>query len=281
MNKTSASIGKIGLLTATSLVVANMIGTGVFTSLGFQVADMPSVFPLLSLWVVGGIISLCGALTYGELGAALPRSGGEYHLLTTIFHPMLGYLSGWISATLGFAAPTALAAIALGKYTEVVFPEVPGTHLAALVVVLSSIIHSTTISIGSAFQNIFTIVKVLLIVLFIGTGFFVLDPQPISIWPQAGDFQLITSGSFAVSLIYVSYAYTGWNVAIYIVGEIKQPFRNLPRSLFLGTLLVLILYVLLNFVFLYTVPMQDLAGVVEVGFLSAIGIRKIADDGHR
>ena len=112
----------------------------------------------------------------------------------------------------------------------------------------------------------------LLIVLFIGTGFFVLDPQPISVWPKAGDFQLITSGSFAVSLIYVSYAYTGWNVAIYIVGEIKQPFKNLPRSLFIGTLLVLILYVLLNYVFLYTVPMQNLAGVVEVGFLSAIGI---------
>ncbi len=272
MNSSPSALHKIGLLTAVSLVVANMIGTGVFTSLGFQVADIPSVFPLLALWIVGGIISLCGALTYGELGAALPRSGGEYHLLSTIFHPMLGYLSGWISATLGFAAPTALAAIALGKYTEVVFPEVPGTHLAAAVVVVSSIIHSTTIKIGSAFQNIFTIVKVLLIVLFIGTGFFVLDPQPISVWPKAGDFQLITSGSFAVSLIYVSYAYTGWNVAIYIVGEIKQPFKNLPRSLFIGTLLVLILYVLLNYVFLYTVPMQNLAGVVEVGFLSAIGI---------
>ena len=249
-----------------------MIGTGVFTSLGFQVSDIPSVFPLLLLWIVGGVISLCGALTYGELGAALPRSGGEYHLLSTIFHPMLGYLSGWISATLGFAAPTALAAIALGKYTEVVFPEVPGTHLAAAVVIVSSIIHCSTIRIGSTFQNIFTIVKVLLIVLFIGAGFLVLDPQPISKWPQPGDFSLITSGSFAVALIYVSYAYTGWNVAIYIVGEIKDPFKNLPRSLFVGTALVLILYVLLNFVFLYTVPMHELDGVVEVGSLSAIGI---------
>jgi len=246
-----------------------MVGTGVFTSLGFQVAEIPSVFPLIFLWIVGGIIALCGALTYGELGAAMPRSGGEYHLLSKIYNPIIGFMSGWVSATLGFAAPTALAAIALGKYSEVVFPSLNGTHLAAMVVVAITIIHCYSVRIGSWFQDSSTFIKVFLILIFISAALFIPTPQEISVLPKWSDIQLITSPSFAVSLIYVSYAYTGWNAAIYIVGEIKNPSRNLPRSLFSGTAIVLILYVLLNYVFLYTVPMTELAGKVEIGFLSA------------
>src|SRR4051812_29044499 len=112
----------IGLYTATSLVIANMVGTGVFTSLGFQVLGIHSVFALMLLWIVGGIAAACGALAYGELGASMPRSGGEYHYLSTIFHPLVGFLSGWVSATVGFAAPVALAAMALGDYASRVFP---------------------------------------------------------------------------------------------------------------------------------------------------------------
>lgn len=268
----STSVVKIGLFTAVSLVIANQIGTGVFTSLGFQVATIPSVFPLLMLWVVGGVIALCGALSYGELGAALPRSGGEYHLLSTIYHPILGYLSGWVSAVLGFAAPTALAAIALSKYTQAVFPEVPGDHLAALVVVAISLIHINSLRWGSLFQDVFTTIKVVLIIFFIGAVFWVDQPEPIMVVPKWEDWQLIASPHFAVALIYVSYAYTGWNAAIYIVDEIKSPLKNLPKALFIGTLTVLILYVLVNFVFLYTVPMSDLSGVVEVAFPSAVAI---------
>ncbi|WP_233992878.1 amino acid permease [Salinibacter altiplanensis] len=115
---------KVGLLTAASLVVANMVGTGIFTSVGFQVEYLDSPFALLMLWAVGGVISLCGALTYGELGAALPRSGGEYHLISELYHPSLGFIAGWISATLGFAGPTALAA-AFGDCTTAVFPSRP------------------------------------------------------------------------------------------------------------------------------------------------------------
>lgn len=249
-----------------------MVGTGIFTSLGFQVAELPVVFPLIFLWVVGGIIALCGALTYGELGAAMPRSGGEYHLLSKIYHPIIGFISGWVSVTLGFAAPTALAAIALGKYTEVVFPSIDGTHLAAMVVVVISIIHSYSVRLGSLFQNTSTFLKVLLILIFVVAAVFIPAPQNISVLPKWSDIQLIVSPSFAVSLIYVSYAYTGWNAAVYIAGEIKDPGKNLPRSLFTGAAIVLLLYVLLNYVFLYTVPMSDLAGKVEIGFLSAINI---------
>jgi len=269
LKETSVTITKIGLTTATSLVIANMVGTGVFTSLGFQVAELPSVFPLMLLWVVGGVIALCGALSYGELGAALPRSGGEYHLLSEIYHPMIGFMSGWVSATLGFAAPTALAAIALGKYTQAVFPTIDGTHLAAGVVVVITLIHCYSVRIGSWFQDSSTFIKVFLILVFIGAAIFIPSPQVISTLPKWSDLKLIASPSFAVSLIYVSYAYTGWNAAIYIVDEIKDPAKNLPKSLFAGTLVVLVLYVLLNYVFLYTVPMPELAGKVEIGFLSA------------
>ena len=263
---------RIGFITAASLVVANMIGTGIFTSLGFQVEYVDSVFALLMLWVVGGGLALCGALAYGELGAALPRSGGEYHLLSRIYHPSLGFLAGWISATLGFAGPIALAAIAFGEYTTAVFPSLSAQHLAAGIVVVSSIIHGVSVKLGSQFQNLFTGLKVLLIVLFIGAAVGVDAPQPISVLPTwEGLGQMITPG-FAVSLVFVSYAYTGWNAAIYIVGEIKNPNKNLPRSLLLGTLLVMVLYVLLNFVFLYTVPMGELAGRVEVGYVSGLAV---------
>ncbi|MCZ6899711.1 MAG: amino acid permease [Bacteroidetes bacterium] len=268
MNNKTNGLVQIGLVTASSLVIASMIGTGVFTSLGFQVVDIKSIFPLLMLWIVGGIIALCGALTYSELGAMLPRSGGEYNLLSKIYHPSLGFLAGWVSATVGFAGPAALAAMALGSYLKTVFPGLPADHTAAVAVILFSLIHGSSLDIGSLFQNFFTLLKVALILVFLGAAFFVEIPQDITILPQSGDWELLTSPYFAVSLVYVSYAYTGWNASIYIVGEIKNPRMTLARSLLLGTMIVMVLYILLNFVFLYTVPLDALSGQVEVGFLS-------------
>jgi len=259
---------KVGLITASSLVIAAMIGTGVFTSLGFQVEIIKSVFPLLMLWIVGGVIALCGAVTYAELGAVLPRSGGEYHILSRIYHPALGFLAGWVSATVGFAAPAALAAMALASYLSRVFPELPQNHVAALSVLLFALIHGYSVRVGSFFQNFFTILKILLILVFIIAAFSLENHQPITVLPKTGDWRALFSGAFAVSLVYVSYAYTGWNSSIYIVDEIKRPRFNLPRSLLLGTFIVMVLYVLLNFVFLYTVPMQVLEGEIEIGFLS-------------
>ncbi|UZR92635.1 APC family permease [Chondrinema litorale] len=263
---------KISLYTATSIVVANMIGTGVFTSLGYQVIDIKSVFPLLILWVVGGITALCGALTYGELAASLPRSGGEYNFLREIYHPSIGFVSGWVSATVGFAAPTALAAMALGKYAESVLPQLNATYLAAIVVIGLTILHASNKNFGSKFQNLFTTVKVILIFLFIGAGFFIEIPQSITILPQPGDFEILLSPAFAISLIYVSYAYTGWNAAAYITSEMENPKKNVPLALFQGTLLVMVLYVLLNFIFLYTASMSSLEGQIEIGYISAIQV---------
>jgi APA family basic amino acid/polyamine antiporter len=264
--------GSLGVPTATAVVIAAMVGSGVFTTLGFQVAEIRSTFAVMMVWLVGGVIALCGALTYGELGAALPRSGGEYHLLRRVYTPVLGFLSGWVSATVGFAGPAALAAMALASYTATFIPGIAENHLAAGVVLGFSLIHASSLQVGTTFQNLLTVLKVCLILVFVGTAFTVDQVPGITLWPQMGDVGLITGPAFAVALIFVSYAYTGWNAAIYVAGEIKQPSRTLPRSLLLGTLAVTALYVLLNYVFLRTVPMDELAGQIEVGFLAGVQI---------
>ena len=255
---------------ATAVVVANMIGTGVFTSLGFQLLDLQSTFPLLLLWVVGGAAAFCGAVSYAELGAAIPRSGGEYTFLSRIYHPVVGLVSGWISATIGFAAPTALAAITFGTYLSSVFPTLSPTWLGAGLVVALTGVHATTYRSSSLFQRSFTTVKVVLIVAFCVAAVVLADPpQPVSLLPAAGDGALVFSGAFAVSLIYVSYAYTGWNAATYLTGEVTNPQRTLPRVLGGGTLLVTVLYVGLNYAFLRAAPMEAMEGKIEVGYVAA------------
>jgi basic amino acid/polyamine antiporter, APA family len=268
---------KIKVYTATLIVIASMIGTGVFTSLGFQLMGVHSVFGILMLWLVGGVIALCGAFSYGELASTMPRSGGEYYYLSRIFHPLAGFLSGWVSATVAFAAPTALAAMALGTYVNKVFPTSDPKLLAISVIIIVTFVHSFNLRQSSRFQNIFTILEIILIIFFIIAGFTISTSQPISVIPLQSSiadsgWQSIFSSSFAVSLIYVSYAYSGWNTATYMASDIENPGRNVPKSLFYGTIIVMILYVLLNYVFLYSSPMTEMKGQVEVGLISAIHI---------
>jgi len=259
-----------GTHAAAAVVVANMIGTGVFTSLGFQLLDLRSTFPLLLLWVVGGAAAFCGAVSYAELGAAIPRSGGEYAFLSRIYHPAVGLVSGWISATIGFAAPAALAAITFGTYLSSVLPSLSPAWLGAGLVVALAGVHATTYRNSSLFQRSFTTAKVVLILAFCASAVVLADPsQPVSLLPAAGDGALVFSGSFAVSLIYVSYAYTGWNAATYLTGEVSDPQRTLPRVLAGGTLLVTVLYVGLNYAFLRAAPMEAMEGRIEVGYVAA------------
>ena len=262
----------ISLITATAVVVANMIGTGVFTSLGFQVGSLPSGFVLLMLWVVGGICAFCGAVCYGELAAALPRSGGEYHFLSKIFHPAVGFLSGWLSVTVGFAAPIALAAMAFGKYFAGIFPTAPATTWSLVMVWIVTLIHVGGVHVAAGFQNTATWLKVLLVLVFIGAGFWYGTAQPVQFMPVPGDLNLIGSTPFAVSLVYVMYAYAGWNAATYIVGDIRNPQKNVPLAIALGTLLVAGLYIALNAVFLYVAPMSELKGQLDVGHIAAVRI---------
>ncbi|MCY3704436.1 MAG: amino acid permease [Gammaproteobacteria bacterium] len=262
-----------GFHAAAAVVVANMIGTGVFTSLGFQLETIQSTFPLLLLWVVGGVAAFCGAITYAELGAALRRSGGEYTFLGRIYHPAAGFVSGWISATVGFAAPTALAAITFGTYLASVFPALSPTWLAAGLVAAAAWVHSATYGASSFFQRSFTTVKVILIAAFCAAALAMVEaPEPVALLPSAGDAQLVFGGAFAVSLIYVSYAYTGWNAATYLTGELENPGRTLPGVLAGGTLLVMVLYLALNYTFLRAAPMAELEGRLEVGHIAAMHI---------
>src|SRR6266702_2888140 len=258
----------IGFVTASSIVIANIIGTGIFTSLGFQVSEIQSGFALLMLWIVGGIAALCGALCYGELSAALPRSGGEYHFLSQIYHPALGFMAGFVSATVGFAAPIALAAMAFGKYFVGVFGIGSPVLLSFVVVWMVTAFHLGNLQVGSAFQNLSTLVKLLLVGALIAAGFFVRPKQPIDFLPASGDTMSIFGAPFAVALVYVMYSYSGWNAAAYITGEIKQPAKNVPRSLLAGTGLVIVIYVLLNAVFLATTPAQELKGQLEVALIA-------------
>ena len=267
-------MNKFHYWTVIAVVIANMVGTGVFTSLGFQLLDLRSGFALLMLWAVGGIAAVCGAMTYAELGAALPRSGGEYNFLARIFHPAAGFVSGWVSATIGFAGPTALAAMTFAAYATSVFPAASGEWsrklLAAGLVVLLTAVHASNRRNSGGLQVLFTIVKVGVIVAFCVAALVVADhPQPVRFLPSPGDGALLASGAFAVSLIYVSYAYTGWNAATYLSSELEDPQRTLPRILMIGTLVVMLLYLALNYVFLSVAPMDSMVGKVEVGYIAA------------
>src|SRR5271166_1179047 len=257
----------VSMLTATAIVVADMVGVGVFTSLGFQVQAISSGFSLLLLWVVGGV-ALCGVFSYGELAAMFPRSSGEYNFLRQSFHPALGFLAGWLSATVGFAAPVALAAMAFGQYGKAILPGAPPLVLGICVVWIVSLVGLRGIRQSSAFQMAWTVLKVTLILAFLVGGFMLGTPQPISFAPSSADLSQVVSASFAISLVFVMYSYSGWNAATYIVGEMHDPQRSLPRSLLVGTSIVIVLYVAINALFLYSTPINQLAGQLDIAVIA-------------
>ena len=255
---------------AFAIVVANMVGTGVFTSLGFQLLSLSDTRLILLLWAVGGLCALCGALCYAELGVRHPESGGEYHFLSVLVHPYAGFVSGLVSATVGFAAPVALAALTFGNYLKAgglpLEPRVTATGLIALLVLL----HARTRRDSASGQVWLTALKLALIALFIVLALVntpaysqqLFTGQPIP-WSEA-----LTSEA-AIALIYVTYAYSGWNAATYILGELDNPARHLPWVLAGGCGLVALLYVALNGVFLAAAPVDELRGEVEIAYIVA------------
>jgi APA family basic amino acid/polyamine antiporter len=268
-------VKKYSLNTATAVVIANMIGTGVFTSLGFQLLDIHDFGTIVLLWVVGGIIALCGGFAYSELGAAMPQSGGEYNFLSKIFHPSVGFLSGWVSSTIGFAAPIALSAMTLGKYFGTVVPSLNPVAVGVFVILGATVIHSLSHKVGGGFQTLATSLKVLLIAVFIVMGFFGPAAEHPTFMPVAASWKSMISSPFAIGLVYVSFAYSGWNASSYIAGEVNEPKKNIPLSILTGTIIVTALYVLLNIVFLRTAPVNELTvdthtfAPREVAFISA------------
>jgi basic amino acid/polyamine antiporter, APA family len=265
---------RISLATATAIVVACMVGTGVFTSLGFQIGGMPSGFPILLLWAVGGVVALCGAFSYAELTAMMPRSGGEYHLVGRAYHPLVGFLAGWVSITAGFSAPIAITAMAFGKYMNDLWPGIDARFAGFGVVALLTMLQLGGVRFIAKFHFGLTVMRVLLIVAFVAGAIF-LGTHPLS-WnvlaPKSGDMKHVLSSPFANSLFYVMYAYSGWNGAVYVAGEMKNPQRNLPLALLFGTLGVMALYLALNAVFLAGGDWNAMRNQEDVGLIAARGI---------
>ncbi len=245
------------------MVVANMIGTGVFTTSGFLLGDLKSPSLVLLVWILGGAIALLGALCYGALSRRIPESGGEYLFLSRTLHPSLGYVAGWISLLVGFSAPLAAAAFAFGQYaspwTGTFDPQLSGSVL----LIVFCLLHAFDVASGAWVQNLTVIVKVALI-----AGFIIFGATALPDLPSATDTQ-VPIATVAVSLVWVMFSYSGWNAAIYIGGEVRNPEVNLPRALWIGTLLVMLLYVALNAVFVFSAPASQLAGKLEVGRIAA------------
>jgi APA family basic amino acid/polyamine antiporter len=245
---------------AISLVVASMVGTGIFTTTGFLAARLPGPAWVFGAWLAGGVLALCGATVYAELGAMLPRAGGEYVYLSRGLSPAFGFLSGWVSLWVGFAAPIALSAEAFGSYLQSVFPGVSAKVAGALLLSAMTALHMADVRWGSRVQVATTALKL--------TGLVVLVAAGLTMGHGSWERVFVAhdtprAGVFAVALVMVSFAYQGWNAAAYVAGEIEDPARNVPFAILGGTVLVMGLYLALNVVFFYAVPASVLAAAPE------------------
>ena len=269
MSDRNGGARRIGLVSAAALVIGNMIGVGVFTTSGFALADLGRREWVLLAWLVGGLLAMCGALSYGALARRIPESGGEYTFLSQTVHPLAGFVAGWISLLAGFTAPIAAAALGLQVYlvgsgNDGVRPEWIGT--GAILVV--GLMHGLRLREGVILQNLAVGLKLLAIAVLVAFGAARIPVQNLE--PNgSGSFEL---GAFAVTLVWISFAYSGWNATVYVAGEVRDPDRNLYRSLILGTLIVTLVYLALNAVFLYGAPVSALAGKAEVGAIAAEAI---------
>jgi APA family basic amino acid/polyamine antiporter len=252
---------------ARALVVSSMIGTGVFTTAGLMLDSLRSPLAVLAAWLVGGLLALAGAAVYAELGAMMPRAGGEYVYLSRAFHPALGFVSGFVALFVGFSAPAAAGALAFGRYLHAVAPAVPERGAAFVLLAAVTALHAREVRRGGAIQAALTGTIVVVIVVFVGAA---LTTGNLA-WPRLTAAAATTpgAGTFAVALVYASYAYFGWNAAGYVAGEVREPDRTLPRALLGGAAIVTLLYLALNAVFLASAPADALAGRVEVGDVAA------------
>lgn len=264
-SKSHPSLG-FGVATATFVVVSSMVGTGVLTTSGYTVANVQSHAVALGLWLFGGLAAVCGALTLAELAAALPRSGGEYAILRVAYGPMAGFLAGWTSFLLGFAAPIAASASASAGYLLEPWPHpgwlepVLGTLLIAACALAHALGRKGTVGL-QGFASVFTVgLLAAYAVAGLATGF--PNRANLADW---GQFDADRWPSAVAALIYVSYAYTGWNGAAYVAGEVRSPGRNLPRAILQGTGLVLALYLALNLAYALAIPSREIVDLAQAG----------------
>jgi len=275
---------KLGIFPVINIVVANIIGAGIFTTTGYLMGFLGNPVIMLSLWLTGGLIALCGALSFGELGAAFPEAGGEYTFISKLFHPLLGFLSGWLSLIVGFSAPIAAAAIGFSSYFIWAFPwmqewllpemflstEMFSRLLAILVILAFSLIHSRGVILGARVQNGLTILKIILVTGLIIAGFTIGKGDINNVTcSQSFIFDFNGLKSMGLSLMFIMFAFSGWNSATYIGSEIKNPRKVIYLSLLISTILVTILYLGLNLFFIYAIPPGQMAGEPEIGGVAA------------
>ena len=269
---------RFSLYTAIMVVVANMIGTGVFTSIGFQVAGIKSGSAILLLWLIGGVISFFGAYSYAILGSFYKKNGGEYLFLKSAYSERLGFLSGWISFLLGFAAPIAAACFAFSSYFSGMLHTDPSvkifgissvTFYSVCILIIVTLIHSYSHKVSAVFQNVLSSLKIAILLILIVIGF--VNSKDTTISFALGDHFMdnVWNKAFVFSLFFVTYSYSGWNAASYIGGEVINPKRNVPLALIIGTGTVSILYILLNFVFLKNIPIDHMVNQLDVGVIYA------------
>jgi basic amino acid/polyamine antiporter, APA family len=285
----AALLRQLGVVSATALVISNMVGTGIFTTTGFLAGDLGSPRLVLGIWVLGALFALAGAFCYSELGINFPSSGGEYVYLTRAYGPTWGFMTGWVSFFAGFSAPIAAAALAFSDYLGYFFPalkqsnpaitlgsgtfslKLGGAQVAASVlIVLFTLINFIGVSRVAKVQNLLTATKLLVIFAFICLGLAAGSGH----WshfsePATRTSTIPVAAQFAVSLFWIYVCYSGWNAATYVAEELKRPERTLPVALTFGTAFVAAIYLVLNVVFVYAAPLEDMKGVVAIGSLAA------------
>lgn len=274
---------KLGLFPATNIVIANMIGAGIFTTSGLLMTGLGNPVLMIILWGVGGIIALCGALSYGELGAAMPGAGGEYLFLSRIYHPILGFLSGWVSFIVGFSAPIAASAMGFSEYFCRAVPGFPvwlstagimndvwtKKIISVSVILIFTLIHYRGIKTGARIQNILTVLKVLLIAILLLAGFSSGNGSFLNFDGGTHDNSGFSGmKTIGLSLMWIMFAYSGWNASTYLGAEISNPGKTLPRSLLYGTGIVALIYIALNVLYVYGIQPDEMKGVISVGGLA-------------
>ncbi|MBM3754530.1 MAG: amino acid permease [Acidobacteria bacterium] len=276
----SPLVRQIGLVSATALVFSNMIGTSIFTTTGFLAGDLGDPSIVIGIWIVGALVALAGAFCYSELGINFPSSGGEYVYLTEAFGPTFGFMDGWVSFFAGFSAAIALGALAFAEYLSYVFPalkasnsasygpiEFGGAQIAAsLLVIVFTVINYFGVQFVSTLQNVLSALKFTVLAGFLILGFTIGKGD----WSNFSQMAVRTSTvplweQFASSMIFIYVGYSGWNAATYVAEELHQPEKTLPRALTIGTILVALLYALLNVLYIYATPLEQMKGVVRIG----------------
>ncbi len=264
---------KIGWITATSIVIANMIGAGIFTTSGLMAGNLPNPAWVMLFWFFGGMIAISGAMCYAELATRMPEDGGEYLYLKRLYHPFLGFLSGWTSFFVGFSAP--IAASALG-FAEYIIPDeglvVSGEiiqdpiwikkGLALSVIVLFTAVHYLGHKLGSRVQNLLTAIKVLIVFGLASLGMILGTGDWSNLQFQSGE----AYGGLAIgtAMMLVMFSYSGWNASSYIAGEMKNPRKSLPLSLLLGTGIVIAVYLLVNLFIFRSLPFREIQGTIAI-----------------